>query len=203
MARSDGSTLALGVVGALVIGTALTRRGSFARLLAAKTGTLLVRGASPGPDLDFWQVDEADPKGQWLAVSPAGGGFRRKIRAATIAAEGFRRATPDDLLPRWRPGRFSFEGGDIYKGFTRGRLWNGWAMPAFEKDETRAIVAWLTEHEGRSSYDAPSDTFTWYMDEGAAEDERYTATGEDILVQGRRHHVYDFGGLGLTLMEED
>lgn len=119
---------------------------------------------------------------------PLGGGLQYRIKAG---AEKAFRVVPqtEKAAGLWRRAKFSVEGADAeFQGWTRGQLWNGWAMPYFEFSEAQRVIEALTDPKGK--YDAERDCFV--SANGDGEEEIWQA--ERIAVLGGQHvKVYGIG----------
>jgi hypothetical protein len=57
-------------------------------------------------------------------------------------------------------------GDQTFSGYTDGRLWNGWAVPSFSKEEAERIVNAWHDLGYKADYDEASDVFRFApMDE--------------------------------------
>lgn len=87
---------------------------------------------------------------------------------------------------------FTIEGvPTAFKGYTSGRLWNGWATPYFEMSEALAVMAAYNKYSGGAMiYDKATDAFyifpTKYTDEALFEGTNYN-TDDGIK------HLYGIG----------
>jgi hypothetical protein len=125
----------------------------------------------------------------------SGGGFVRNIADLKRFNEDFRPATEEELNynPPFRKGRFSIEMMDEDKpflcvdGYTMGFLWNGWAMPVFDKENAEKI---LKATDAKYRYDEATDTFSWIVLDGEEED---STQGSIIHVDGVPVKVYSIG----------
>lgn len=78
-----------------------------------------------------------------------------------------------------------------YIGYTSGRLWNGWATPAFELDEAKRVAEGFNEcAEFPMQYDEVYDQF-YILDTETSDLE--TWKGEDVLTTEGIKHLYDIG----------
>ena len=50
-------------------------------------------------------------------------------------------------------------GNQKFSGYTDGRLWNGWAVPSFPKEEAERIVSAWHDLGYKADYDEASDAF--------------------------------------------
>ena len=101
-------------------------------------------------------VDGYEPDGTLLA-HPLGGGLQYRFKPG---AEKQFRVVPkaETAAGLWRRAKFTIEGTDAeFQGWTKGQLWNGWAMPHFEHSEAQRVIETLTDPKGK--YDAARDCF--------------------------------------------
>lgn len=61
---------------------------------------------------------------------------------------------------------FSIDGGERFRGYTRGNHWNGWACPMFTKEEGLKIIKAFTTEEYPMYYDEIKDAFVVQYEEG-------------------------------------
>jgi hypothetical protein len=92
-------------------------------------------------------------------------------------------------MKTWMAGNFEI---DDYlnppaAGFQKPKRWNGFAMPAFEKQEADRIA----EAFGDVVFDAEKDAYI--CDMGYPEEEPEAFKGFDIEVDGEKRHVYAIG----------
>lgn len=103
-----------------------------------------------------------------------------------------------DQSIQWRRAKFDTE--DYFQppltGYTNGQKWNGFDMPAFEKDEAKRIG----EVFGDVIYDEAGDFF--FSDMGYPEEEPERFDGFDIVVDGETVRVYAIGAGFWTWTEE-
>jgi hypothetical protein len=95
---------------------------------------------------------------------------------------------PKKLLndPQWRSAEFYLgdepdDWGGVYRGWTTGQRWNGWAMPHFEFEEAMRFAN-ASPGEAKTTYDREKDAFVTVMD---GEEEPYVDEGDIIIVRGR------------------
>lgn len=85
---------------------------------------------------------------------------------------------------------FYIEDSPVYKGYTSGCHWNGWATPYFTLEEAQKIQAeWNIDAEFPMLYNASKDEFRVECDE----DEPYIWKGEDIQTVDGIKHLYGIG----------
>ena len=119
-------------------------------------------------------VDGYDGTGCLLA-HPLGGGLQFIIPPAKAARL---RLVPENerQAPLWRKAKFEIEGVEgQFEGWTDGRRWNGWAMPAFE-----FTVAQEVAKAFEARYDQRRDCFITR----SQEDEAEVWQAQDISVLG-------------------
>lgn len=83
---------------------------------------------------------------------------------------------------------------ECYKGYTDGRLWNGWATPMFEFEAATRVMDAVNEgynskelEEEGMTYDISTDTFFYREKEDLSETRTWTGFDRD----GK--HLYDIG----------
>src|SRR5205823_5399404 len=59
----------------------------------------------------------------------------------------------------YRRGKFTTDDTVSFEGWTDGSLWNGWACPAFEKQEADRLAAHLRSLGAIAEFDPAKDTF--------------------------------------------
>lgn len=114
---------------------------------------------------------------------------------------------PKKLLnsPNWRSAEFYLgdkpdEWGGVYRGWTTGQRWNGWAMPHFEFEEALRFSN-NSPDEAKTTYDREKDAFVTVMEGG---DEPYIDVGGIIIVRGRGPLVvYPIGAGSWTWTEHE
>ena len=89
-----------------------------------------------------------------------------------------------------RKALFNIDGGQVYVGYTSGRLWNGWATPYFPLDEAKKIQAEWNDEENPMVYDEANDEFRIIYE---GDDEPYIWRGEDIKTVDGIKHLYGIG----------
>ena len=89
-----------------------------------------------------------------------------------------------------RKALFNIDGGEVYVGYTSGRLWNGWATPYFPLEEAKKIQAEWNDEDNPMTYDEAKDEFHMHYD---GDDEPYTWEGEDIQTVDGKLHLYGIG----------
>ena len=89
-----------------------------------------------------------------------------------------------------RKALFNIDGGQVYVGYTSGRLWNGWATPYFPLDEAKKIQAEWNDEENPMTYDEVNDIFRIHYD---GDDYDYTWEGEDTQTVDGKLHLYGIG----------
>ena len=89
-----------------------------------------------------------------------------------------------------RKSLFNIDGGQVYVGYTSGRLWNGWATPYFPLAEALKIQAEWNDEENPMTYDEVNDIFRIHYD---GDDYDYTWEGEDIKTVDGIKHLYGIG----------
>ena len=89
-----------------------------------------------------------------------------------------------------RKALFNIDGGQVYVGYTSGRLWNGWATPYFPLEEAHRIRAEWNDEDNPMTYDEERDEFRMHYD---GDDEPYTWEGEDIKTVDGKLHLYGIG----------
>ena len=70
-----------------------------------------------------------------IKVCPQGGGWARELENP----EDWEPAPIDNV--HFRKGKFCLDDTPSFEGWTTGLRWNGWAMPLFELEEARKIMA--------------------------------------------------------------
>jgi hypothetical protein len=87
---------------------------------------------------------------------PQGGGMIRKV-SATFHEQFKRVSSADKSTTTWRRAWFEIDGiPGRFPGYTCGKLWNGWACPAFQKVVACAVL---------KSVEGPdANTLTWRFD---------------------------------------
>jgi hypothetical protein len=149
-------------------------------------GDILVPKGKQYPDCAV-VVDGYDQRGR-LVMHPIGGGLETHLTA--LSAGVFRLVSEDERVGTlFRSTRFVLSDSEaVFEGWTDGRLWNGWAMPRFEKGEAERLVRWLGEGQGR--YDGAQDAFVTRAHCG--EDEIWRA--ETVIISdGSAVKVYPIG----------
>ncbi len=68
-------------------------------------------------------------------------------------------------LKKAKAGEFSLDGGNIYKGYTNGGIWNGWECPYFEKEEADKIAKDYNGEFVDDTYVFPNDDDDVYESE--------------------------------------
>ncbi len=128
---------------------------------------------------------------------PLGGGMVRKVTAAFH--EQFRRVSAADRgATAWRRAWFEIDGiPGRFPGYTCGKLWNGWACPAFQEGAAHAVL------KSVKGPDVNEDTFTWRFDPRTASfyhkhiesgcDEETCESPIHIEVDGSTERVYPIG----------
>jgi hypothetical protein len=139
------------------------------RKMAFKKGDIIIKVGAVYPH-GALVVDGYDDQGRLLA-HPEGGGLQYVFMPA--AQQKFRHVPPDEQKgPLWKSSRFSLDGLEgVFKGWTKGQLWNGWEMPHFEFQEAQKLIAALNDPKVR--YDLATDVFT--TRNGEDEDEVWPA----------------------------
>jgi hypothetical protein len=151
-------------------------------MFATNTEILPTDGQYPR---DALRVSGDGPDG--LAAYPVDGGPVYRFNRQAVEKFGFRAVTDTDRVPSWRPGRFGFDDMEPWAGFTTGRLWNGWARPAFTFETAAALTRFMEDLGGR--FDPTLDAFVF----GEGE-ERF----ECRAVETPAGKLYDFGDAGWT-----
>ena len=111
-------------------------------------------------------VDGYDKTGQLLA-HPLGGGLQHIYPTARqqdfrVVDEGERERA------LYRQAKFSLmDAEDLFAGWTNGESWNGWAMPHFEFNEAKRLIAWLKD--GKARFDPEQDAFVTTSSDGEEE----------------------------------
>lgn len=141
---------------------------------------------------------EGHPKGS-ISCFPKGGGMGMVFRPKGILSNGFRLVTSEERKDiKWKKVLVSMDcmpdgKNEWLPSWDCGDRWNGWSCPNFEF-KTAMIFAKITQaDEGMmlTTYDKKKDTFiTKDRENGEVMDE---AQGTDIVVKGKRIHVYDIG----------
>ena len=107
-----------------------------------------------------------------------------------------------------------FEESDPFEGYDLGTTWNGWACPAFEKDEADRIVDAINQlNDGSETdielvFDEDNDQFIEIMhayDEDVTEEEpeanKVFFKGKDHMTEDGIKHLYDIGAFEWTWFE--
>ena len=129
-------------------------------------------------------VDGVDAAGNLLA-HPLGGGLQLII--PTHEHSRFSKVSEDEKTPVFHPAHFELEGVDgKFRGWSDGRVWNGWAMPRIEFSESQRLITAL----GNGWYDPAADKFITAMDPD--EPENWPAEMID-LPDGGNVKVYPIG----------
>ena len=89
-----------------------------------------------------------------------------------------------------RKALFNIDGGQVYVGYTSGRLWNGWATPYFPLEEALKICAEWNDEYNPMTYDEVNDEFRILYE---SDDEPYIWRGEDIETVDGKLHLYGIG----------
>ena len=89
-----------------------------------------------------------------------------------------------------RKALFHIDGGQVYVGYTSGRLWNGWATPYFPLEEALKICAEWNDEDNPMTYDEERDEFRIHYD---GDEIPYVWEGEDFLTDDGRFHLYGIG----------
>lgn len=89
-----------------------------------------------------------------------------------------------------RKSLFNIDGGQVYVGYTSGRLWNGWATPYFPLEEAFKIQAEWNDEDNPMTYDEVNDIFRIHYD---GDDYDYIWRGEDIKTVDGIKHLYGIG----------
>ena len=89
-----------------------------------------------------------------------------------------------------RKSLFNIDGGQVYVGYTSGRLWNGWATPYFPLEEAKKIQAEWNDEYNPMTYDEVNDEFRIHYD---GDDYDYIWKGEDIQTVDGKLHLYGIG----------
>ena len=89
-----------------------------------------------------------------------------------------------------RKALFNIDGGQVYVGYTSGRLWNGWATPYFTLEEALKIQAEWNDEYNPMTYDEVNDEFRILYE---SDDEPYIWRGEDIKTVDGIKHLYGIG----------
>lgn len=114
------------------------------------------------------------------------GGFE-KTGPAEKFEEDFRAVDPAVDVLRWRRAYLCFEDGPLIPGFSDGRRWNGWAMPAFTKETLDAVLPSLGADDFAITYDPTLDAYRYPDDDNEPE------TSTTIEVDGHSVKVYMLG----------
>lgn len=141
-------------------------------------------------------------------ASPEHGGRVWNFDLTAIGRYGFRFVQPEELRVAWRQGNFAIDGIDgVFRGWTTGELWNGWATPSFEKKETERLMKAFTESKlsyglkkelADWKYDKAKDAFVYYDSEGEGLSEDQ---GFEMTWRGKTRMLYPIGD-GWTWSEE-
>lgn len=70
---------------------------------------------------------DAEDNGEEFRFTSQGGGFVYRMEASRFRSEHSLSSLPTE----YRPGWFAIDGGRVYRGYTTGVKWNGWACPTF------------------------------------------------------------------------
>lgn len=98
-----------------------------------------------------------------------------------------------DAARRYEPGKVAIEdGADLEAYICTTERWNGWALPAFTKEQLPEYFAWQNDMEGSAAHfdEARDAVITKFSDS----DEEDVWTGEDIITtDGETVHAYPVG----------
>ena len=128
----------------------------------------------------------------FVKFAPMGGGFVYRMPEAEFEST-FRKVAKNEINNvQFRAAEFNID--DVYEepipGYTTGTLWNGWAMPVFEKE----AVMKLAQVGSDITFDEEKDTFIVDMGEDVDDDCRFEEyVGFDISFEGELKHVYAIG----------
>jgi hypothetical protein len=87
----------------------------------------------------------------------------------------------------------------VFKGYSTGESWNGWAKPVFELAEAQRIVALINEEEPfRGTYDEKTDIFTIEDHHGEPAE---IIKGAEITAGGKKIKTYAIGTGSWTWQE--
>ena len=123
-----------------------------------------------------------------------GGGFVYEV-SEDVMTRSFREATRKELTePTYIECNFSFDDGcdesPIYKGYTDGKRWNGWAMPYFEEEVAKSVVANSANIGDDFRHIPEHDMFIMKF---LMQDEEETFEATEILINGEVKKVYAIG----------
>lgn len=148
--------------------------------------------AYPNAKYPAWAMRVHDITATHVQAAPIGGGMVHNIPKAQFD-EKFRLVEQDERNPPYKPALFVIEDGKSYPGFHDGSVWNGWAMPYFERHVASQILA---DFKTNFNFVGAEDKFKYVeqMGEGQpAPDDWNEAIGVDIEVDGQKKHLYGVG----------
>ena len=131
--------------------------------------------------------------GGTVKITPQGGGFVSNVNAV----EFFKDCKPVTGDPEYRPCIVSVDGVEsMFRAYSNGYRWNGWAIPLFEKEQLLEIVA-LFKHSlcfGQAQYvkfNEVLDASAWYDE---SEEEWISGAVQEIeTADGDTVEVYPLG----------
>jgi len=104
-------------------------------------------------------------------------------------------------VTEYRRGRFTTDDTVSFEGWTDGSLWNGWACPAFEKQEADRLAAHLRSVGCVAEFDAAKDAFTIREFDGADLYDPEEYEGLDIETPEGTKRVYAIGAYSWVWQE--
>lgn len=146
-------------------------------------------------------------KGERLRVFASGGGFVGTLLPGVDEREDFVLVNPDIPLLIYA-SMFTLEGheGELYAGWTTGRLWNGWATAYFPLVEALRIAV-LTNvkciPDCRMEYHSRDDEFCLYDEAMDDEDGPTRVKATKLFAGGMYVQAYDFSNFGWCFTEVD
>jgi hypothetical protein len=99
----------------------------------------------------------------------------------------------------YRLTKVAIEDSEALDAYVVNRSWNGWAMPAFTRDQGNRWIEWQNKAQaGAARFDATRDAFVSRF----AGEEEEVWPGIDVLIDGKSEHVYGIGA-GVWVWFED
>lgn len=134
----------------------------------------------------FFEVCSVDP--WYVSLVNAGGGFPFKVPVKEFMNQ-YERAEAKPLKP-------FYTGFDempcMFRAYTGGVRWNGWAVPYFEKEQV-LFLAQTPGLFGGLSYNPETDEVKVVIDEELTLDEVLIVKGEDVVTSDGVKHLYQLG----------
>lgn len=140
-------------------------------------------------------ADGYDETGRLLA-HPLGGGMQFHVESKIVAELRIVNDAERNVA-LFRRGRFTLaDSGEVFEGWSDGRLWNGWEMPRFERAEAERLLTWLGDQ--RSRFDGDRDALVSFNQDG---EEEVWAAEVITITDGSRIKTYPVGA-GAWIWEE-